>query len=47
MSGTPGYVSPSELEWLWTQFDERAAAGQTGMSADVGERRRGGERRQP
>ena len=40
------HVSPGELEWLWSRFDERGNPHTPDGPADVGERRRGGERRQ-
>jgi circadian clock protein KaiC len=45
MAGSPAYVSPGELEWVWSKAD----ALDDGISdqPDVGERRRGKERRQP
>jgi len=46
MAGAPAYVSPDELEWLWSKFDERGGGDLARVSADVGERRRGAERRQ-
>jgi circadian clock protein KaiC len=44
MAGAPAYVSPGELEWMWSKFDERGLSDGS-MLADVGERRRGAERR--
>jgi circadian clock protein KaiC len=44
MAGSPAYVSPGELEWMWSKVDEQGGFGASSM--DVGERRRGAERRQ-
>ena len=43
MAGAPAYVTPGELERVWTQFDDQ----QTRMEgrADLADRRRGAERR--
>ena len=47
MAGTPAYVSPSELERLWTKFDERSPGRDGELNfTDIGERRRGSDRRQ-
>ncbi|MGH7618819.1 MAG: circadian clock protein KaiC [Gemmatimonadaceae bacterium] len=45
MSGSPAYVTPGELEGLWTTFDERSNRDGGKVAQDLGERRRGQERR--
>jgi circadian clock protein KaiC len=44
MAGSPGYVSPSELEWVWSKYDEGSRESLAELT-EVGERRRGVDRR--
>ena len=45
MAGTPAYVSPGELERIWTDFDEQRNRSESVGAVAPGDRRSGAERR--